>query len=415
MGPNRDGVYQESGVIDSIPDSGLKVNWRVPIHGGYAGPAVAAGRVFVFDYKLQSGKVINRPDARINLEGSERLMALDATSGKELWTHEYDCPYSISYPAGPRCTPTIDGEHVYSLGSEGDLRCLKVKDGSLVWKKSFKKDMNAKVPIWGFASHPLIDGDLLYTMVGGKGQGIVAFDKNTGDIKWKALDCETGYCPPTIIKRGGVRQLIVFHPKAVVGMNPENGKQYWSIEIEPLYGMSICRPMIDGDLLYASGIGNKSVMIQLDSEKPEAREIWRGNPSNSVYGANATPLFVDGVLYGSDCGRGSLMAVDSKDGNRLWTTFDATKPGEKRRANHGTAFLTRLGTSNRYLIMSETGDLLVAELTREKYKQLGRFHVLEPTGDSFRRPVVWSHPAYANKTAFVRNDKEIVAVNIAKE
>ena len=415
MGPKRDGVYRETGVIDSIPESGLEVKWRAPIHSGYAGPAVADGRVFVYDYKVEGGKAFNNPQSRAKLQGSERLIALDASTGKELWTHEYSCPYDISYPAGPRCTPTVDGERVYILGSEGDLQCLKVANGELVWKKSFKKDMQAKVPLWGFSAHPLIDGDLLYTMVGGKGQGIVAFDKMTGDVKWKALDCDAGYCPPTIIKKGGVRQLIVFHPKAVVGMNPADGKSYWNVEIEPNYGMSICRPMMDGDLLYASGHGNQSVMIKLDSEKPGAKEVWRGNPKNSIFGANATPLFVDGVLYGSDCITGKLFAVDGADGKRMWETFDATKPDEKRRAVHGTAFLTQLGDSNRYLLMSETGDLIVAELTREAYKPLGRFRVLEPTGECFNRPVVWSHPAYANKTAYIRNDKEIVAVNLAKE
>ena len=414
MGPERDGVYRESGVIDSIPDEGLKVKWRKSVHGGYAGPAVADGRVFLFDYRKTSGDAFNRPDARANLEGFERVVALDANSGEELWVHEYKCPYSISYPAGPRCTPTVDGDRVYILGSEGDLLCLNAKSGKLIWSKSFKKDFKAEVPIWGFSSHPLVDGDLLYTMVGGKGQGIVAFDKMTGEVRWQALDCKTGYCPPTIIERGGTRQLIVFHPKAVTGLNPKDGKPYWSIEIEPLYEMSICRPMIDGDLLYASGIGNQSVMIQLDSEKPEAKELWRGNPRNSVYGANATPLFVDGVLFGSDCMIGKLIAVDAKNGERLWTTFDATQPKEKRRVVHGTAFVTRLGDSQRYLIMSETGDLLVAKMTREKYEPLGRFHVLEPTGESFGRSVVWSHPAYANKTAYIRNDKEIVAVDLAK-
>lgn len=415
MGSNRDGVYHESGIVDSIPEQGLKVKWRTPIEGGYAGPAVAGGKVFLFDYARTGGKVVNQPNKRATLQGEERVIALDEKTGEIVWTHKYDCPYSISYPAGPRCTPTVDGEHVYTLGSEGDLRCLKVADGTLVWSKNFKEDFDAKVPIWGFSSHPLIDGDLLYTMVGGAGQGIVALDKKTGDVKWKSLDTNAGYCPPTIIKRGGVRQLIAFHPKAVSGLNPATGEEYWSVPIEPKYEMSIARPMLEGDMLYASGIGNQSVMIELSKDEPEAKEVWRGNPRNSVFSANATPVFVDGVIYGSDCAVGKLIAVDSKSGDRLWSTFDATQPKEKRRANHGTAFLTRIGDSDRYLIMSETGDLLISELTRESYKPLGRFHVLEPTGDSFGRPVVWSHPAYANRTAYVRNDKEIVAVDLAKE
>ena len=174
MGPGRDGIYNETGVIDSIPEDGLKVKWRTPIKGGYAGPAVAGGKVFVFDYKIENGEVKNAPDKRVSLKGRERIIALNESDGKEIWSHDYDCPYSISYPAGPRCTPTVDGNHVYILGSEGDLKCLKTKDGEVVWEKSFKKDYSAEVPIWGFSSHPLIDGDMLYSMVGGKGQGVVA-------------------------------------------------------------------------------------------------------------------------------------------------------------------------------------------------------------------------------------------------
>lgn len=188
MGNNRSGVYHESGIIDSIPESGLKVKWRMPIHGGYAGPAVADGKVYVFDYEVAEGKVLNNPSERTKLKGKERLVVFDAESGKELWNHQYECPYSISYPVGPRCTPTVDGDHVYLLGSEGDLRCLKTTDGTLVWKKSFKTDFGAEVPIWGFAGHPLVEGDMLYALVGGKGQGIVAFDKLTGEVKWKTLD-----------------------------------------------------------------------------------------------------------------------------------------------------------------------------------------------------------------------------------
>jgi outer membrane protein assembly factor BamB len=214
MGNQRDGVYRESGIIDAIPASGLNVKWRTSISGGYAGPAVADGKVFVFDYQKTAGESFNDPIKRANVQGKERLLALSEETGDILWEHAYDCPYSISYPAGPRCTPTVDGKHVYILGSESDLRCLKVADGELVWKKTLKEDFSAEVPIWGFASHLLVDGDLLYSMVGGKGQGVIAFDKMTGEVKWKALDARAGYCPPSIIEAGGTRQLIIFQPES---------------------------------------------------------------------------------------------------------------------------------------------------------------------------------------------------------
>jgi outer membrane protein assembly factor BamB len=414
MGSSRDGVYRETGIIDEVPAEGLDIKWRKPIQGGYAGPAVAAGRVFVFDYQKESGEAFNNPDQRANLNGKERITALNADTGNRIWQRAYDCPYSISYPAGPRCTPTVDGDFVYLLGSEGDLKCLRADDGQLVWSRSLKRDFAAEVPIWGYAAHPLVDGDLLYTMVGGTGQGIVAFDKQTGEVRWKALDAKAGYCPPSIIEAGQTRQLIVFHPDGIVSLEPKSGKQYWSIPIQPLYEMSIARPMVDGNLMFASGIRTEAILIELATDRPAATELWRGEPKNAVYSANTTPLFVGGIIYGTDCNEGSLIAVSSKDGSRLWKTFEATKPGERRFIKHGTAFLTRIADTDRYLVMSETGDLQIARLTEQGYEDLGRFRVLEPTGECFGRSVVWSHPAYANRTAYIRNDKEIVAVDLAR-
>ncbi len=414
LGPQRDGVYRETGTVDEIPSDGLRIKWRKPIAGGYAGPAIAQGRVFVFDYKKTSGSSFNDPGKRAALDGQERLTALDAQSGKQLWQHAYDRPYSISYPAGPRCTPTIDGQHVYILGSEGDLKCLQVSDGQVVWSRNLKTDMAAEVPIWGFSAHPLVDGDNLYTMVGGHGQTVVAFDKMTGDVKWKALNAPAGYCAPQIIQMGGKRQLIVFHPQAVESLNPANGESYWSVPMKPSYEMSIAQPIINGNLMYASAIHTEAVLIELDKTKPAAKERWRGEAKNAVHCSNAPPAFVDGVIYGTDCLQGNLIAVDSKNGDRLWQTFAATKPDEKRFIKHGTAFITRIGDSNRFWLMSENGDLILATLTRASYQELGRFHAIDPTNESFGRRVVWSHPAYAEKTAFVRNDKEIVAVDLAK-
>ncbi|MGB7345028.1 MAG: PQQ-binding-like beta-propeller repeat protein [Pirellulaceae bacterium] len=414
LGPQRDGVYRETGIIDEIPADGLSIKWRKSIAGGYAGPAVADGRVFVFDYVQQSGKAFNDPGQRATLQGQERLTALDAKTGEQLWQHSYDRPYSISYPAGPRCTPTVDGDRLFILGSEGDLKCLQAADGEVVWDRNLKTDFDAEVPIWGFSAHPLVDGDTLYCMVGGRGQTVVAFDKATGEVKWKALSAATGYCAPQIIQMGGTRQLIIFHPDGVEGLNPVSGESYWNVPVKPAYEMSVAQPVIEGNLMYVSAIQTEAVLIELDETKPDAKELWRGEVKNAVHCSNAPPVFVDGVIYGTDCLQGSLIAVDSKDGSRIWETFAATKPDEKRFIKHGTAFITRLGDTDRYLLMSETGDLILAKLTRAAYEEIGRSHIIDPTNESFGRPVVWTHPAYAGKTAFMRNDKEIVAVDLAK-
>jgi outer membrane protein assembly factor BamB len=130
-----------------------------------------------------------------------------------------------------------------------------------------------------------------------------------------------------------------------------------------------------------------------------------------VYCAGSTPVIDGGVIYGNDCQVGNLRAVDLASGERLWESFAPTTSGE-RRESHGTVFITKNG--ERYFLFSETGDLIIARLTRDGYDEISRAHILEPTGEAFGRAVVWSHPAYANKCAFIRNDKEIVCVSLAK-
>lgn len=409
MGPTRDGVYREAGVLEKFPADGLKIRWRQSIAGGYAGPAVARGKVLVPDFLRESGDASNDPGTRAQSKGKERLWCLDAATGKVLWKDEYLCQYAVSYPAGPRCTPTVDGDLVYTLGVQGDLRCIELSSGKLRWEKNLSKEFNSPVPIWGHSAHPLIDGPRLVCMVGGKNQAVVALDKLTGNELWRSLtSTETSYAPPVIRETKGSRQLIVFHPEGVAGLEPVSGKSVWSVDLAPQYKMSIARPQFEGDMFYASGIGGMSVFAQLSPDASQVKELWRGEQKNSVYSANATPLIHQGVIYGTDCQVGSLMAIDTKDGNRLWQNYDATLLGNNRRLSHGTAFLVR--RNDLFWIFAESGDLILAKLSRAGYQELGRTKVLKPTGECFGRSVVWSHPAFANRTAYCRNDEEIVAV-----
>ena len=153
-------------------------------------------------------------------------------------------------------------------------------------------------------------------------------------------------------------------------------------------------------------------LFKLSRDRPAAELVWRGRPNDAVYCANSTPLIDGGVIYGADCQVGCLRAVRLEDGVRLWETFEPTTGGD-RRAGSGTAFLTKNG--DRYFLFSETGDLIIAKLSPEKYDEIGRTHLLEPTGEAFGRKVVWSHPAFASRTVVVRNDKEMVCVSLAKE
>ena len=426
MGPNRDGVWRETGVVRTIPPAGLPVKWRAEVKGGYSGPAVAAGRVYLTDYDRRDGDAANDPGRRSELTGRERVLCLDAATGAVLWKHEYDRPYAISYPAGPRCTPTVADGRVYTLGAEGDLLCLDAVKGTLVWSRDLKKDYAAPTPIWGFCGHPLVDGDALICLVGGPGSVVVAFDRNTGKERWRALTAsESGYCPPSIVESAGVRQLLIWDADNLNSLDPASGKLHWSQPLKPSYGMSIMAPRVadtsQGRVLFASGIGRVGALYKLAADAPAASVVWRGGPKSAVYCANSTP-FIDGdTLYGADCDTGMLTAVELATGERLWETAEPTTGGS-RRGRHGTAFLVRqekAGDSARgegclTWIFSETGDLILARLTAKSYVELGRMRLLAPTGECFGREVVWSHPAFANRCVFARNDREVVCVSLAE-
>lgn len=413
MGPQRDGVYREQGIVDRIPADGLPVKWRVPVAGGYSGPAVADGRVFVTDFVVESGKSTNNPGGRDKMTGVERVLCFDADSGKELWKFESPREYNLSYANGPRATPTVDGEHVYVLGAEGDLLCLQAESGELVWKKQLAEEFHAETPIWGHAAHPLVHGDLLYCLAGGPNSVVVALDKLTGQLRWQALSAsEIGYCPPMIHQLGGRQRLLVWHADSLNALDPLTGKLIWTYPLQPRYAMAIAAPQVNGNRLYASGIGETAVMLEIKSDGAPGKALWTGKPKIGVYSGNATALFDDEMLYGADCGSGAFIAVKAADGERLWETFALTTGGE-RRASHGTAFVVK--HADKFILFTETGDLVFAKFSAEGFDELGRMHVLEATSEAMGRPVVWSHPALANQCLFARNDQELVCVSLAKE
>ena len=407
MGPNRDNVWRETGIVDKFPATGLKTLWRTPLAGGYAGPAVSGGKVFVTDFKTADDTKSDNFDHK-ELNGIERIHCLDETNGKVLWVHEYPVKYSISYPSGPRCTPNIDGDRVYTLGAEGNLFCLNISDGSVVWSHDLKQVYKTKAALWGYAAHPLIDGNRLLCLAGGTGSHIVAFDKSTGQEIWKSTTApEQGYSPPTIFHHGGVRQLVLLRPDAVSSIDPETGREYWSIPYEATNGSIIMSPVMIGDFLYAAGYSNRNLLIRMDPEKPAAAEVWR-DKQNLISPVNVQPFAEGQTLYGMDQ-KGLLRAVSIPDGERLWET---PAPVGRRAAGSETAFIVRQG--DRYILFNELGELLFAQLTPEGYTELDRVKVIDQTNAAFGRDVVWSMPAFANKHAYIRNDKEIICVDLAK-
>jgi outer membrane protein assembly factor BamB len=409
LGPRRDGVWRETGVLKKFPADGPKVRWRSPVSGGYAGPSIADGRVFVADYVLTKGEPKSDPGAKPLLEGEERLQCFNLKTGEREWEHHYSRTYEISYPAGPRATPTVSGDKVYFAGAEGNLTCLAVKDGAVVWDKDLKKEYNAPTPMWGFCGHPLVDGDHLFVTAGGPGSIALCLDKNTGQEIWRSLTAkDAGYCPPTMIEVGGEKQLVIWTPESLNSLKPDSGEVNWTMPLEPSFGMSIVAPMQTGNHLFAAGIENVGVMLTLAPGMPPKVD-WTSRKDVGLAPVNSPVLAVGDVMYGVDR-QGELTAVQIETGKQLWQTFAATTG--TRRASSATAFLTR--NDDLFYILSETGDLIIAKLSPEKYEELSRAHVIEPTHDAFGRKVEWSAPAFADKCCFVRNNQEVICLDLAE-
>jgi outer membrane protein assembly factor BamB len=424
LGPRRDGVWREAGVLQQFPKDGPKVRWRADVGAGYSGPAVAGGRVFVTDFvpKPDARRPVNAFDEKTPVVGTERVLCLGAADGKVVWKHEYPCTYQVSYASGPRANPLVDGDRVYTLGTMGHLYCLETGKGGPVWSKDLRAEYKGSGKAaggawWGFSASPLIDGDKLICLVGGPGSIVVAFDKKTGKELWRAVSGpEAGYCPPMIYEQGGKRQLIIWHPGAVVSLDPETGKERWSQAFPIKAGLSIPTPRLDGDRLFITAFYDGSLMLNLKPDGSGATVAWQSKVKSEqprltteLHSIMPTPFVVDGHIYGV-CSYGELRCLEEGTGKRLWMTREPTGGSETRWAN---AFLVR--HEDRFFLFNEKGDLIIAKLTPQKYEEIGRAHVLDPDNTLPSRPVIWSHPAFADRAMFARNDHHIVCVSLAAE
>ena len=399
-GAGRAGVWAETGIVEQLPET-LKVAWRVPIHGGYSGPAVAAGRVFVTDW-------VEDPASR-TMDGTERALALDEETGEILWVTEWPTSYRMlmgSYAIGPRATPTVDGDRVYVVGAAGDLFCLEVETGKVIWEKHYIADYGSSLGTWGVTSAPIVDGDRLITVVGSEPGGLVmAFDKRTGVEVWRSLDVvgEMGYGQPIIIEAGGVRQLIVWHAGALVSLDPVSGELHWEEVWDVVYGMSVATPVRSENYLLVSQFYGGSLMMRLNQDRPSAELLWQGQSRSEMPGETdglhamiTTPLIEGDYVYGVGS-YGELRGLDATTGERLWMSDQMTA-----QARWGTAFMVRQG--DRYFVNNDEGFLIIAQFTPEGYVEHSRTRLIEPTGQSgigpsrqFDRPINWTHPAYANR------------------
>jgi outer membrane protein assembly factor BamB len=404
-GPQRDLVWRETGITEKLPTADPKTGmlprmWSAKIGSGYAGPAVADGRVFITD--------------RVVDQNLERVLCFDAQTGTEIWKHEYEARYTISYPLGPRATPTVDGNHVYAIGAVGHLFCFDAANGNIVWQKYLPTDFRTELPAWGTAGAPLIDGDQLIVLTGGKpGALVVSLDKNTGKERWRALDGrEPGYCAPVMLQFGGKRQLIIWHPQAVVGLDPANGNVLWQVPFDVKAGLTIPTPRKLDKRLFVTSFYNGPLMIDLGDDGKTPRVLWQSAAdnneirNNSLHAIMCTPIVTEDCIYGVGS-YGELRCLDTTTGKIVWETRDATGPGR-----WWNAFLVPNG--DRVVLCNEQGEIIFAKLSRDGYQEISRAKLIEPTQPIQRRMTVWSHPAFAMRSVFARNDGELIRVSLAQ-
>ena len=414
LGPKRDDIWRETRIVEKFPASGPTTKWRTDIGAGYSGPAVANGKIYVMDRIVPESapKPKSAFDAS-QIPGSERLLCINEADGKLLWKQEYDCPYNVSYAAGPRTTPLVSGRTVYAMGTMGNLTCANAKTGKVIWERDFKKDYGLKIPTWGVSANPLLDGKKLICLVGGEGTVAVAFDKDTGRELWHALSArEPGYCPPTIFESGGHRQLILWHAEAVNGLDPETGKVLWTEPWKLNYGMSIATPRQVDNRLFLTCFYNGSMMLRFDSGKDAPTVVWKTEKMSERNTTHlnctmSTPFIENGYIYGA-CSYGQYRCLKADTGERIWETYAPTSGKSER---WGNCFTVKNG--NRVFLFSEKGDLIIARLSPQGYDEVSRAHVIDPVNTDPGRGVVWSHPAFANRHAYIRNDRELVCVDLA--
>lgn len=370
-GPLRDGIAAES--IPAWPEGGPRKLWETPVGEGYASVAVANGVVYSF----------------FQVKGTETLVAYDAETGAEKWRSGCEVRYNNPYGDGPRATPTVDGDRVYTVGATGILHCVDVQSGEKRWSKDLLADYKAPTPKWGIAFSPLVDGNNLILHPGGELGSVVALDKRTGSVVWTALSDGGGYSSPLIVTLAGTRQIVVFTAGGLVGLDPAKGTPLWSFPWTTPWDCNIATPVVAGDYIFiTSGYDRGCALVHIENTggKWSAERVYEHKKLCSHF---ASCVLFGETLYGFH--ESTLVALKLRTGEILW---------KKRGFGKGSV----LGAGESLIIMGESGVCALADASPDAYRERARFE--------FSNERCWSAPVLAHGRLYLRDQKTLACFDV---
>ncbi|MFH1739571.1 MAG: PQQ-binding-like beta-propeller repeat protein [bacterium] len=402
-GPNRDGVWPETGVTKEFKSPKLTHRWSVPIAAGYSGPTVSDGRVYVTDRVTEPEK-------------AERVLCLDWKTGDKIWAYEYPCRYRISYPLGPRASVTIAGGRAFSLGAMGHFHCFDAENGYILWSKDLLEEYKIRMPAWGISPSPLVYGEIVILLIGGSnGACVVALDTQTGKEIWRALDDPCSYSSPIIVQQSGKDVLVCWTGANIAGLNPQSGEVYWTHPTKPSRMiLNVPTPVFDRERIFLTSFYDGSRMLKLASRETAIEEMWYQCGANeqetkALHSMITTPLVDGDSIYGMDS-YGQFRCLDAATGERIWESDRVVPHGR-----WATIHMVRNG--DLVWIYNENGQVIISRLGRDGYHEISRAQLIEPTTDQDQRsrPINWSHPAFAYKHIFARSDRELICADLSAE
>ena len=395
LGPQRNGISAEKGLIDKLPEGGPKVLWRAKGGIGMAGVAVAGGRAMTL----------------VQRDGQQWLIALDAATGKPLWQSPLGSEYTNQQGDGPRATPTIAGDRVFAFTGEGILAALSATDGKPLWSHNVLANLKGKPADYGMASSPLVVGDHVIVIAGAPRATLAAYDVKTGKLAWTAGEDPAGYSSPAVLTVGGKQQVVAFTGSSAIGVDPAQGTLLWRYPYQTDFDCNIAVPLaVDGKLFLSSGENHGCVLLSLAKEamakealskegaKLAPQEVWQSQGSQSVMRNEwQTSILLDGHLYGFD-NVGSagpvthLTCVNAATGKRVW---------QKPRFGKGNL----IAADGKLWISTMNGELVIVRATPQAYEELGRAEVIGSTRQA---------PSLAGGRIYLRDDAEIVCLDVRK-